>query len=128
MLRINLGVALLINPKLLIFWALASDKSNGSERHLRTKEQEAWFLKREEVKANNRPRRLKWRPLELILEKYPNSLRQIFVSLRLKRELNQQLNQYLAKLKDPKNRLRTYSKKSWILEAIEEKLESEEDA
>lgn len=54
-----------------------------------------------------------------------NSIKQI--SIRIERDLRNQLDQVLENLKSHGRQYRGYSKKSWILDAIEEKLEREEN-
>jgi|GEM_PF-5045541 len=58
-------------------------------------------------------------------EMHHNSLKQI--TIRLNQSLKSQLDKTIDQLKSMNNRTKSYSKKSWILEAIEEKLEEEED-
>lgn len=57
-----------------------------------------------------------------------NSLKVVHVSVRLPKELDHELQKRLASVRDSSvnDRNTSYSKKSWIIEAIEEKLEHDE--
>ena len=57
-------------------------------------------------------------------EHHFNSLKQ--VTIRLDRSLKDQIEKKLFNLKASNDQSKSYSKKSWILEAIEEKLDREE--
>ncbi|NGX47089.1 MAG: hypothetical protein K1000chlam3_00458 [Chlamydiae bacterium] len=55
-----------------------------------------------------------------------NMLKQ--VTIRIDNALKKKLEKTVARLKANNNRSKSYSKKSWILNAIEEKLEREENS
>lgn len=53
-----------------------------------------------------------------------NSLKLAHISIHIAKEINRLLQERLAEVKN--DRQKSYSKKSWVIEAIEEKLEQEE--
>lgn len=48
------------------------------------------------------------------------------LSIRIEKELREKLDALLAKFKEKGNRTRNFSRKGWILEAIEEKLDRDD--
>lgn len=54
-----------------------------------------------------------------------NTLRQI--SIRIEKKIHDKMNALLAKFKEKGDRSRSFSRKGWILEAIEEKLDRDDE-